>query len=44
MNTAYAQHEICGDYLTAILKWFEGGAAEDLNALAEVGGLLGQVV
>ncbi|KAL4444235.1 hypothetical protein ABPG75_011972 [Micractinium tetrahymenae] len=35
LNTAYSGHEIVGDYTTAVLRWFEGGAAEDLEQLAQ---------
>ena len=36
LNTAYSAHEIVGDYMTAVLKWFESGGAGNLTQLAEV--------
>ncbi|KAL4441476.1 hypothetical protein ABPG77_001980 [Micractinium sp. CCAP 211/92] len=38
LNTAYSSHEIVGDYTTACLKWFEGGASDDLEQLAQARG------
>ena len=36
LNTAYSAHEIVGDYMTAVLKWFEGRGTANLTRLAEV--------
>lgn len=35
LNTAYSQHEVIGDYTTAILAWFERGGSGDLTQLTE---------
>ncbi len=34
---AWSNHEISGDYMSAILVWLEGGGKDDLQQLAQVG-------
>lgn len=36
LNLAYADHEIDGEYFTAIQKWMEGGFSGNLPAMGEV--------
>ena len=36
LNMAWSNHEISGDFASAILVWLEGGGQGDLQQLAEV--------
>lgn len=31
LGAAYSSHEIIGDYMTAVLRWFEGGSKENIQ-------------
>ncbi|PRW51151.1 peroxisomal membrane 11A isoform A [Chlorella sorokiniana] len=35
LNMAWSNHEISGDYMSAILVWLEGGGQEDLQEIAQ---------